>query len=123
MPALNNDIFSIENIAHENGTVKATLGINVQSEVFKGHFPGQPVLPGACMLQVVKDILEIVLNSTFQLKKADHLKFTSMIVPSINDMVQLELSYKTLDNSMIVTAKLFASDVVCFKFQGSFIKG
>jgi len=118
-----NDIFSIHQIAHTNGAIKATLGINIQSEIFKGHFPDQPVIPGACMLQIVKDVIESALNNTFQLKKADHLKFVSMIVPSLTDMAELDILYKSVAESSInVTAKLTASDVICFKFQGSFVK-
>jgi len=118
-----NDIFSIDQITHENGAIKATLGINIRSEIFKGHFPDQPVVPGACMLQIVKDVLESVLKHTIRLKKADHLKFVSMIVPSLNDMAELAITYKLgAEDSINVTAKLIASDVVCFKFQGSFVE-
>lgn len=122
MPAIN-DIFGIHQITHTHGTIKATLGINTQSEIFKGHFPDQPVVPGACMLQIVKDVLESALNNTIRLKKADHLKFISMIVPSLNDMAELDIIYKPIaEGSINVTAKLIASDVICFKFQGNFVE-
>jgi 3-hydroxyacyl-[acyl-carrier-protein] dehydratase len=123
MTAITNDIFSIDSITHENGIISAILGINTQSEIFKGHFPGQPVVPGACMLQVVKDVLQNALSTGFQLKKAGNLKFVSMIVPSLNDMIQLELTYKFIDDTTVsANAKLISNDVICFKFQGSFVK-
>ena len=119
---LHHDIFSIDQIKHENGTIKAMLGLHAESDIFKGHFPDQPVVPGACMLQLIKDVLETALKSKFRLKKADYLKFVCMIVPSLNDTVQLELSYKSVGENINVTAKLIASDSACFKFQGSFVK-
>ena len=57
MAEANNDLFSIEKVTHEDGAIKATLGINSDSEILKGHFPGHPVVPGACMLQITKEVL------------------------------------------------------------------
>ena len=122
MTAITNDIFNIDSISHTNDTIESILSINGGSTIFDGHFPGQPVVPGACMLQVVKDVLENALGSSFQLKKAGNIKFISMIVPSLNDMIQLDISYKPIDDGININAKLVSNDVICFKFQGSFLK-
>jgi len=122
MTAVNNDLFSIEEINHEDGVIKATLGINADSEILKGHFPGHPVVPGACMLQITKDVLEVVLSTLLQLKKADQLKFMTMIDPEVMPRVELDITYKQPEeNSITVTAKLSNPDTVYFKLQGSFI--
>ncbi len=120
MTAITNDIFNIDSISHANDTIESILSINSGSTIFDGHFPGQPVVPGACMLQVVKDVLESALSCSLQLKKASNIKFISMIIPSLNDMIQLEISYKLVDDVINVNAKLVSNDVICFKFQGSF---
>jgi 3-hydroxyacyl-[acyl-carrier-protein] dehydratase len=120
MPSANNDLFSIDNLTHEAGTILATLGINPDSEILKGHFPGHPVVPGACMLQIVKEVLEDALNHTLRLKKADQLKFMIMIDPATL-IVQLDISYQYLEDGVIgLTAKLSNADMVYFKFLGSF---
>lgn len=123
MTAGNNDLFSIEEINHEDGVIKATLGINADSEILKGHFPGHPVVPGACMLQITKEVLEVVLTTLLQLKKADQLKFMTMIDPMSTSSVALNISYKYQeDSSIVAAAKLSNGDAVYFKLQGSFIK-
>ncbi|MDB5131885.1 MAG: FabA-like domain protein [Mucilaginibacter sp.] len=116
------DIFAITKIEHQNNSVHAALDVNKDSEIFKGHFPGQPVVPGACMLQVVKDVLETALNIQLQLKKAGHLKFVSMIDPRVAREVQMEISYKLGEEEIAITASLACDGVVCFKLQGNFIK-
>ena len=35
-----------------------TLLISETSPLFKGHFPGNPVLPGVCILQIFKELAE-----------------------------------------------------------------
>lgn len=122
MSAANNDLFRIEEINHEDGIIKATLGINVDSEILKGHFPGHPVVPGACMLQITKEVLESVLRTPLQLKKADQLKFMAMIDPASTQSIELDISDKqTEDNTIMVNAKLSNADTVYFKMQGGFI--
>jgi 3-hydroxyacyl-[acyl-carrier-protein] dehydratase len=120
MPAANNELFSLEAITHEDGVITATLGINAHSDILKGHFPGQPVVPGACMLQIVKEVLENALAQPVRLKKADHLKFMTVIDPNNTPQVQLDIIYKYLESDISITAKLSNADVVYFKFQGSF---
>jgi 3-hydroxyacyl-[acyl-carrier-protein] dehydratase len=123
MPNANNDLFHIIKSEHDDHEIKATLGIHKESEILKGHFPGQPVVPGACMLQIVKEVLEATLNHPLRLKKADHLKFMSIIDPTNTLVVQLNITYKyTDDDAVSVIAKLSNTDAPYFKFQGSFIK-
>jgi 3-hydroxyacyl-[acyl-carrier-protein] dehydratase len=122
MSTANNDLFSIDQIAHEDGVISAMLGINPESEILKGHFPGQPVVPGACMLQIIKEVLEEALNLTLRLKKADQLKFMLMIDPTNTLAVQLDVSYQSVEDGAIsVTAKLSNPEAVYFKFLGSFV--
>jgi len=116
-----NDIFQIISSELFEGKIVAAITVNEQSEIFKGHFPGQPIVPGACMLQLVKEVLEDALKSPFQLKKADQIKFIAMITPENTGQLVLEIVYRNLEDGVIkVNAKLSAADVVCFKFQGSF---
>jgi 3-hydroxyacyl-[acyl-carrier-protein] dehydratase len=114
-------IFTVIQLKHNQGSVTADLSINQDSEIFNGHFPGQPVVPGACMLQVVKDILEAALDNTLRLKTAGHLKFISMIDPRITQSIELVITY-TVDNGQVTaTAQLLCDEAACFKFQGTFI--
>ncbi|HEY8687714.1 MAG TPA: 3-hydroxyacyl-ACP dehydratase [Chitinophagaceae bacterium] len=119
---LKDTFYKIILFEHQENIINANLEINKDSEIFKGHFPGQPVLPGACMLQIVKEVLESTLNIPFRLKKANHIKFLRIIDPGSNNILQLMLSYKSTDNNNIdVTANLIAQKDICFKFRGSFI--
>jgi 3-hydroxyacyl-[acyl-carrier-protein] dehydratase len=119
----NNDIFITANSTHTEGQIITPLHLNTGSGIFKGHFPGRPVVPGACMLQLVKDVLVDNLGNALRLEKAYNLKFISMIVPEDNLGLTLIISYKeTENNSFAVNATLTVVDKTCFKFRGIFIK-
>ncbi len=116
------DLFNITFSEHEDGAVHAKLEVNPDSDILRGHFPGHPVVPGASMLQAVKDVLENALNKPVTLKKAQHLKFMAMIDPENTPIVDLDITYKHGDDDDInVAAKLVSGDVVHFKFQGTFV--
>ncbi|MDB5091223.1 MAG: hypothetical protein JWR09_5217 [Mucilaginibacter sp.] len=115
METVNDGIFKVDKLEHSDNLIKAELSINTNSPIFKGHFPGQPVVPGACMLQLVKEVLEDALGQSVQIQKAANLKFIAMIDPSVTSSVQLEIAYKLMGDTINLTGKLSDGKKVCFK--------
>lgn len=117
---LKNDLYHIEHSKQLEASFNAGIRLNEDHPIFKGHFPGQPVLPGACMLQMVKEILQEQLSQSVKLKKAMNLKFIAPIDPRLTDELLLELSYKTIENGFMVNASISANEATCFKLQAVF---
>lgn len=119
----NNDIFIIEELQHNAGRVDANLILNKTSPVFNGHFPGQPVVPGACMVQLVKDVLVESLGEDLIMQKAANIKFIQMIIPGDSPALHLIVTYKLIDNGDIsIIAKITIDNVACFKLQATYTK-
>ncbi len=117
---LTDPIFKILSINSTEGLISAALEIDATHEIFNGHFPEQHVVPGACMVQLVKDILEKRLNTSLQLKIANNLKFLELINPQVITHLQLQLAYTIEDELVKVNGDLTFEEVVYFKFQGIF---
>jgi len=118
---LTTDLFYIISTELSDDKIIAKINISPQSEIFNGHFPRQPVVPGACMVQLLKDVLEDAVHKPLQLIKAEQLKFISMLVPGNEQELTMDIYYKILENGNYkTTAKLAVGDMVCFKFQGNF---
>ena len=119
---LQGNFFTIISIAHENSSVKAVLELNAAHEIFKGHFPETPVVPGVCMLQMVKEVLENILEKEATLKNAAHLKFLTVINPTETKIIQLEIKYILTENKEVsVAVSLFNEGVVYFKCKALFV--
>ncbi|RKR83449.1 3-hydroxyacyl-[acyl-carrier-protein] dehydratase [Mucilaginibacter gracilis] len=119
---LRDSLYHIESTSHHDGNIIAALKINAQHDILKGHFPGQPVLPGACMLQITKEVLEQTLKLNLRLKKADHLKFIQLINPAVNNLINININYKLTNDSLYhVTGALYLGETACFKLKGVFI--
>ncbi len=116
-----NDFFTIENKASSATEISAALVINAEHKIFEGHFPNQPVVPGVCMMQMVKEILELVVGKATRLAEAVDMKFLAIIDPQRNNLIQANITYDAAENGAIkVTASLFKDELVHFKFKGQF---
>jgi 3-hydroxyacyl-[acyl-carrier-protein] dehydratase len=114
-----NKFFTISNLEPLGFDIKAELIINANHQIFEGHFPGRSVVPGVCMMQVVKEIMEGVLQKKLNLVKAHEMKFLAVIDPQQNNNIQAALKYIFEDNGTItVLATLFKDELIYFKFKG-----
>jgi len=117
---LQNDLFDLDDLRADGESVKTNVRLNAEHAIFKGHFPEQPVLPGVCMLQIVKEITEIHIKKPLRLVKADDLKFLSFVDPTQNSLLRMELNINTETDQIKVTGQLFANVTLVFKFRGTF---
>ena len=103
-------------------SIAAIIEFNPDHEIFKGHFPGNPVTPGVCMIQIIREFIESVFNIQVSLINANEIKFLSMIVPTLNKEVHIDIQYKIEQQDiMTVNASIFHEDVILFKFKGKFL--
>jgi 3-hydroxyacyl-[acyl-carrier-protein] dehydratase len=118
-----NDFFRIESLQQENTTASATLRLDPEHAIFKGHFPGRPVVPGACLLQLVQEIVSLITGKECRLLKGDQLKFITAIDPRVNETLQMTLTYKEMGEALQVSADLSDGTNACFRFKGTFRSG
>ena len=118
---LKDDFFDIRNLETAGFDIKADLEINAAHKIFEGHFPGHPVVPGVCMMQMIKEIMEQVFKKKTNLVSAADMKFLAIINPEENTNIQAALKYKMEENrNMTVWASLFKDERIYFKFKGVF---
>lgn len=117
---LQNDLYTFTDIRTEENTLRATVQLNPSHAIFKGHFPGEPVLPGVCMTQMVKELLENHIGKQTRLLKALDIKFLSIITPQQDKSILLELKLLLIDDTIRVDAKLLNDGSPLFKFKGFF---
>ncbi len=118
---LHGDFFNINNLEKTGFDITADLVINAGHKIFEGHFPGQPVVPGVCMMQMVKEIIEKVIGEKTNLIRAGEMKFLAIINPKENNMIRATLKYNIEENgNMAVSATLFKESLIHFKFKGLF---
>ena len=111
-----NDFFAINDKVNSETEIWAELYINARHKIFEGHFPNQPVVPGVCMMQMIKEILEQVIGKETNLVQAADMKFLAVIDPQQNNLIHATIKYTTGENGSInIQASLYKDELVHFK--------
>ncbi len=86
------DFYEVKNIEDKcAGKFEALIKVNAKHEVFDGHFPGNPVMPGVCMMQIIKELTETMIKSSVEVVSLTNAKFMALINPIENSELRLEL--------------------------------
>jgi 3-hydroxyacyl-[acyl-carrier-protein] dehydratase len=117
-----NKFYTLLNQESEAGKVSAQISFDKTHPIFAGHFPGHPVVPGVCMIQILREIMEIEVASKLRIAYGDNLKFLSIINPEEHSQVQVNLAFTSNDGALNVTASILSGAVTFFKFKGTFQK-
>jgi 3-hydroxyacyl-[acyl-carrier-protein] dehydratase len=116
---LQGNFFYITQLSFDERSVSARLEFNPGHRIFDGHFPQTPVVPGVCMVAIVKEVLEEVIKKETRLLQAAHIKFLHVIDPRYTKSVSLDLKYHAREDSRYdIIASLFEEGQVYFKFKG-----
>jgi 3-hydroxyacyl-[acyl-carrier-protein] dehydratase len=118
---LKDTFFSFTTSETDGSLLKTTITLNPAHDIFKGHFPGQPVVPGVCMMQMVKEVLENKLSKKLLLVKADNIKFLSFMDPNQHRQIELEIKMNVTDDQIKADAQLLNEETVFLKFKGVFV--
>ncbi len=114
---LRNDLYTTGSIIKTNSLHLVPVTLNPAHPIFSGHFPGQPVLPGVCMLEMIQEILEEFLQQKFRISKAPLIKFLSMIIPDKDPDFTIELQYEMVNGIIQARGKIFREQVIFMKYQ------
>jgi 3-hydroxyacyl-[acyl-carrier-protein] dehydratase len=112
-----NDLYTIQSLSESQNEIQATVLLRADHPIFKGHFPGQPVLPGVCMMEMISEITGHYMRKQFRISAGPMIKFLRMIDPSKNPLISIEIKYQTTYSDTITNGKLFAGSAIFMKFQ------
>ena len=113
-------LYTIQSIAQNDQEVKASVKLNAAHDVFKGHFPGSPVMPGVCMIQMIKELTEQTLNKKLFLNVASNVKFMAIINPVVNETIDLILNISEAEGIVKVKNVTSYDDTVALKLSATF---
>lgn len=100
---LKNNIYKIIGKEDEGDVVNYTIQLIPSCFIYQAHFPGEPITPGVCIVQIGKELVEDLLteqtshSQPLEIIKVKNVKFLSVISP--NETKQLVYQVKRMDLS------------------------
>ena len=101
-------------------SVNYHLQLNPAHDIFKGHFPDMPVMPGVCMVDMVKSLTEQHTQKALFLSEAADIKFLAILNPNEHNNVNIDLTINQQEGIISTTASISAAEVVFFKSKIKF---
>ena len=100
-----------------------TILVNEKHDVFKGHFPGNPIMPGVCMIQIIKELTEKITESTLMIQTLSIVNFMALINPEATPELRLELDIVTTEDDLVkVKNTTYFNDTVALKLSNVYKK-
>lgn len=82
--------------------------------IFQSHFPGNPILPGICIIQLAVEHAEHEMGISLSLMGVKNVKFLSPITPNILKSIHCELSSVTKDGDTVTFRAIITDSVTVY---------
>lgn len=78
---LNNNLYNIISRNLSDSPISYVIQLDANHFIYKAHFPGEPITPGVCVLQIAKELLEDYLGKELNIQSVKNVKFLGVISP------------------------------------------
>lgn len=111
---------SLDVVADGSGFL-AEIELDPGHPVFEGHFPGNPILPGVCSVQIVRELLEQSLHNSLRMNRAGNIKYLGFVNPVTMPLLTFQLLVKSGESEIITcSATISAQGIIVCSFKGEF---
>lgn len=116
-----NSFFRIQSRSDEGGVTTFAIALDPAHAIFRAHFPGNPIVPGVCQVQMVRELLETVLGERLALIHAKNIKYLTVMTPAQQTEYSIACRKITAEgDTRSVTADITAAGVTYTKLSLTF---
>ena len=115
------DFYTLSSLEQQDAeNYLCTITLNPQHPIFEGHFPNNPITPGVCMMQIIKNITEEITGKELFLEKTANVKFMALINPQEHPSLQLTLTIQQSNNEIQVKNTTSFGETVALKLTNKY---
>ena len=89
---LKDNFFRVKNFCQTETGFDYIIELNPEHFIYQAHFPENPITPGVCIIQMVKELSVEIVKCNLFLKKIHNVKFLNVINPLENRDVTFSIS-------------------------------
>lgn len=118
-------LYTLNTLDYDNssGIIKASVALNLHHPVFEGHFPGNPILPGVCTLQIAKELISKSLQNEYRLARSSNIKYLGFVSPVATPEISYTISVKLTETGQVTgSVTVTAGEKVVCSFKGDYVQ-
>jgi 3-hydroxyacyl-[acyl-carrier-protein] dehydratase len=118
---LENSFYSVTKTESSDNSLAITVALNPLHDIYKAHFPGNPITPGVCLLQIALELLNQYFKRSLRLTEAKNIKYLKVINPLENPEIEFNIKYKTEAGSILADINIVAGQTLFTKINATYI--
>lgn len=95
------DLYEITGMKTENEATSFSVKLNPASRIYAAHFPGTPITPGACIIQIALELTEKLAGKELEIEEIKNVKFLNILSPIDNPTVDFAFKPLTVDGETV----------------------
>lgn len=87
-----------------------------EADVYRGHFPGHPIAPGACNMEMIRQLASRLMKTECHFREITQCRFTHLITPDVENLLQVTIR---IDNDKLL-ATVSWEETLCISLKGKY---
>lgn len=96
---------------------KWTVRLCRNADVYRGHFPGHPIAPGACNIEMIRQLASRLCGRECRFREITQCRFTHLITPERENPLQVTIR---VDKDRL-QATTFWNEILCISLKAHII--
>lgn len=114
--------YNIDGVTPREGGAVFSISLRPDCAVYEGHFPGSPVCPGVCSMQMVRECAEKAAGREFRINEIKQCRYVSLMSPKTHPQVTVDLSLEPSgeDGLVLLKASVMKGEELCLSLKAVF---
>ena len=118
MITLLNDYFKIDDCTNNGDDTLFSITLLPEYCAYEGHFPGNPVSPGVCNIQMIKECAEQLTGKRLFLGFISRCKLSAVITPLLTPRLSVCMRLSEAEGLYTVNAVVSDKEATYIEFKG-----
>ena len=113
-----NSLYRIRSKELSDSFVRYDIQLDASHFIYQAHFPGAPITPGVCIIQIAEELLEDHIGRKLSIRKIKNVKFLNVISPLVTPCISYVFEKTQSSPTIIpVTAQVFSGETPLAKLS------
>ncbi len=117
---LEGNYYTLLNVeAQDENTAVYHLALRPDCDIYRGHFPGNPVCPGVCNMQTIKECVEKFSERHLRATFVKQCRLTTLATPTTCKELDVKVSVQAKDETTLaVVATISDANNIYMEYKG-----
>lgn len=111
------DLYTVTLRLTDGVTEEFYINLNPECPIYKGHFPGRPVVPGVCCISIIKDCAQMVADEKLVFSRIRSCRFLKVLDPSVHKELKVYVRLSFSDGQYVLDAVIKNCKDICVELK------